>query len=360
VRPEKAERVRRMLRKVVGEGRVDEWLSGQVPHPVEFPNHRSFLENSDFGVEAVGEMLSNSTVRLYDQGERKPKVVNPLGVANLPKGRLILDGGYVKAFTKHVPFKYETLREILSFLEKHGFFATWDFKGGYYHVLIHPRFRTYFGFRIGSAYFHYNALCFGWSEAYYAYTLVTQEAARELRVRGIPVSIYLDDGLTGNKERLRCLWFIMMVVRFLTFLGAVFSLQKCQFWPSQEGSWLGFVVDTTRQQFRVSETKKEKVQTTLKELIQAETVTPRLLAKVAERIIAMGPAVLPASLYSRPLFQAIQASCPGITCSPLRTMPERRLVCFRSAWRTGMGGGGILDGYSWRLRRMLPTSALGA
>jgi hypothetical protein len=128
--PKKLERVRRMLRKVVGEGRVDEWLSGQVPHPVEFPNHRSFLENSDFGVQAVGKMLSNSTVRLYDQGEREPKVVNPLGLANLPKGRLVMDGGYVNAFTKHVPFKYETLREILSFLGEHGFFATWDFKAG--------------------------------------------------------------------------------------------------------------------------------------------------------------------------------------------------------------------------------------
>lgn len=243
--PKKLERVRRMLRKVVGESRVDEWLSGQVPRPVEFPNHRSFFENSEFAVGAVGELLTNSTVRLYGQGERRPKVVNPLGVANLPKGRLVLDGGYINAFTKHVPFKYETLREILSFLGDHGFFTTWDFKAGYYHVLIHPRFRTYFGFRIGLAYFHYNALCFGWSEACYAYTLVTQEAAKELRIRGIPVSSYLDDGLTGDEQRLRCLWFIIMVVRFLTLLGAVFSLQKCQFWPTQKGDWLGFVVDTT-------------------------------------------------------------------------------------------------------------------
>lgn len=143
-------------------------------------------------------MVTNSTVRLYNEGERKPKVVNPLGVANLPKGRLVLDGGYINAFTKHIPFKYEILREILTFLSEHGFFSTWDFKAEYYHVLIHPRFRTYFGFRVGSVYFHYNALCFGWSEACYAYTLVTQEAAKELRVRGIPVSSYLDDQKTAS------------------------------------------------------------------------------------------------------------------------------------------------------------------
>lgn len=38
-----------------------------------------------------------------------------------------------------------------------------------------------------------------------------------------------------------------MVIRFLTLLGAVFSLPKCQFWPTQEGDWLGFVVDTVSQ-----------------------------------------------------------------------------------------------------------------
>jgi hypothetical protein len=295
-----------MLRRVVGESRVKEWLSGQIPHPVEFPNHRSFFENAEFGVQAVGEMLTKDTVKLYGEKERRPKVVNPLGVANLPKGRLVLDGGYVNAFTKHVPFKYETLREVLTFLGDHEFFATWDFKAGYYHVLIHPLLRTYFGFKIGKAYFHYKAMCFGWSEACFAYTLVTQKAARELRLCRIPVSSYLDDGLTGHQEYLVCLWMIIMIVRFLTLLGAVFSLQKCKFWPSQTGDWLGFIVDTTAQQFRVLDAKLEKVRAVMSELVEAETITPRLLAKVAGKVIAMSPAVLPASLYSRPFFQAIQ------------------------------------------------------
>jgi hypothetical protein len=100
------------------------------------------------------------------------------------------------------------------------------FKAGYYHVMIHPRFRTYFGFKFGKTYFHYNAMCFGWSKACFAYTLVTQEAARELRLRQIPVASYLDDGPTGHQQYVVCLWIIIMIVRFLTLLGAVFSLNK--------------------------------------------------------------------------------------------------------------------------------------
>jgi hypothetical protein len=150
-----------MLRKALGESKVDKWLSCEVPHPVEFANHRSFKENSEFGIRTVGKMLVNSSVELYSPLQRKPKVVNPLGVANLPKGRLVLDRGYINAFSKPHPFKYDTLREVLTFLGAKGFFLTWDFKAGYYHPKIHPRFRTYFGFMIETAYFHYGAMCFG-------------------------------------------------------------------------------------------------------------------------------------------------------------------------------------------------------
>jgi hypothetical protein len=110
------------------------------------------------------------------------------------------------------PCSSTRLEEVLTFLSEQGFFTTWDFKAGYYHVTIHSRFRTYFGFRIGRVYFHYNAMCFGWSEACYAYTLVTQEAAKELMIRGIPVSSYLDDGLTGDRHRFICLWITVMVI----------------------------------------------------------------------------------------------------------------------------------------------------
>ena len=348
--PKKLERVRLMLRRTVGEAKVDEWLSGDVPHPVEFSNHRSFYEHAEFGIKTVVEMLVNSSVALCAPGQRKPKVLNPLGVVNLPKGRLVLDAGYVNAFSKQHPFKYETLRDILTFLAAKGFFSTWDFKAGYYHVVIHPRYRTYFGFKIGEAYFQYNAMCFGWSEACYAYTLITQEAAKELRVRGVPVSSYLDDGLTGNLSFAICLWLIVMVIRFLTLLGAVFSLPKCQFWPSQTGDWLGFVVDTQAEQFRVSEAKLAKVKAVLSELIDSAEVSPRLLAKVAGKIIAMGPAVLPASLYSRPLFQAMQGriSWDAIFPTPLAAKNAAKLFLEKlDSW----------NGRRWFPRRILIEAA---
>jgi hypothetical protein len=242
--PKKLDQVRAMLRQAVGPGKVESMLTGQIPHQVEFANHRSFYDNLSFGVGEVVKLVVNGTLTVYRPEDRKPKVVNPLGVVNLPQGRLVLNGRYPNAFSKKHPFKYETLREILTFLTQSAFFSTWDFKAGYYHVTINPAFRKYFGLKVGSVYFHYNAMCFGWSEACYIYTLIAQEAAKELRLRSIPVSSYLDDGFTGNEDFWRCVWAIIFIVRMLTVLGAVFSLGKCHFRPQQEGPWLGFVVET--------------------------------------------------------------------------------------------------------------------
>ncbi|GAQ83654.1 Hypothetical protein KFL_001560210 [Klebsormidium nitens] len=163
-----------MLRRTVGVSRFEEWLSGDVPHPVKFPYLRSFYENSEFALKTVGELLVNGSVHLCAAGETKSKVVNPLSVVNLPKGRLVLDAGYINAFSKAHPFNY------------------------------------------------------------------------------------LDDGLTANQDFALCLWLIVAIVRFLALLGAIFSLPKCQFWPAQTGDWLGFVVDTQAEQFRVSAAKMAK------------------------------------------------------------------------------------------------------
>jgi hypothetical protein len=187
----KLDQVRGMLRRVVAPGQVEGMLEGQVPHEVEFANHKSSYGNLPFAVGEVVKMVINATLTVYRPGDRKPKVVNPLGVVNLPKGRLVLNGRYVNAFSKKHAFKYETLQEILTFLSQSGFFSTWDFKAGYYHMTINPAFRKYFGIKVGDVYFHYNAMCFGWSGACFIYTLITQEAAKELR---------LDDGFTGDED----------------------------------------------------------------------------------------------------------------------------------------------------------------
>jgi hypothetical protein len=130
----KLDQIPAMLRGVKTPDGPESLLTRQVLHEVEFANHRSFYDNLPFGIGEVVKMVVNATLTVYRPGNRKPKVINPLGVANVPTGRLVMNGRYINAFSKKNPFKHETLREILTFLTRGGFFSTWDFKAGYYHV----------------------------------------------------------------------------------------------------------------------------------------------------------------------------------------------------------------------------------
>jgi hypothetical protein len=58
--------------------------------------------------------------------------------------------------------------------------------------------------------------------------------------------------------------------------------------------------------FRVLAKKMEKVRSALLLFLKSETTTPQQLAAIAGKLISLSPAVLPAPIYSRTLFQAIQ------------------------------------------------------
>jgi hypothetical protein len=66
------------------------------------------------------------------------------------------------------------------------------------------------------------------------------------------------------------------------------------------------MVDSEKQAFQLSESKAEKLKETFREAIKEPTTSPRKLAVMAGRIVSASPAVLPAALYSRALFDAIR------------------------------------------------------
>jgi hypothetical protein len=162
----------------------------------------------------------------------------------------------------------------------------------------------HFAFKVGSVVMQFNVLCFDIAHAYYVFTKVMQEPVVELRSRGIPISDYIDDGLTAAKTRNRCLRQSTISALFST-LGAYFGIPKCQFDPAQLLKWLGFMVDSWKQIFLLGESKLAKLKAELESLVREPSTSFRKLAKVAGKIIAASPAVLPALLYSRALLEAM-------------------------------------------------------
>lgn len=144
------------------------------------------------------------------------------------------------------------------------------------------------------------------AQACYVFTKIMQEPAIELRKRGTPLSAYIDDGFTAARTSSRCLRQSSLSALFLEALGASLGIPKCQLKPELIAKWLEFLIDSMNQQFKVSETKINKVKKALTEMIEAPSTSPRKLAALAGKLVALSPAVLPAALLSRQIFQAMQ------------------------------------------------------
>lgn len=190
-----------MLRKAYPGVQPEVFLTGNRPHRVAFKNHRSFYRHWSFSSKELLKLLLWGAIEIADPGsETEVTVENPLGVADQDgKLRLFLNGRYVNIFLKELPFEYQKLRDVLLFLEKGSYMSTWDLKSGYYNVFLHPDFRKYMGFRVGNLVFRYTVPAFGLSQACFLFTKLMNEPAKALRLRGVPVSDYIDDGFSGAR-----------------------------------------------------------------------------------------------------------------------------------------------------------------
>jgi hypothetical protein len=135
---------------------------------------------------------------------------------------------YPNLFLEALPFRYERLRDVLSFTQQGSYMATWDLKSGYFHVPIHPSAWGYFGFQIGGVTFYFKVLCFKFAQACYVFTKVMQEPAMEFRKRGIPLSNYINDGFTAARTFNRCVRQSLLCALFMGALGAFLGIPKCQ------------------------------------------------------------------------------------------------------------------------------------
>jgi hypothetical protein len=93
-----------------------------------------------------------------------------------------------------------------------------------------------------------------------------QEPVFELRKRGIPLSSYIDDGLTAARTFNRCVRQNALPALFMGALGAYLELPKCQLTPEQILKWLGFMIDICQEMFKVGDKKLERLKTALEEI----------------------------------------------------------------------------------------------
>lgn len=198
-------------------------------------------------------------------------------------------------FLRIPKFKYEDLKNVVSFLEKDDYFIKFDVKSGYHHIEILESHRKYLGFAwdFGSErrYFVFEVLPFGLASACHCFTKVMRVFVKNWRQLGFNVVIYIDDGLSSTESDQECRRTAKVIRRDLVNAGIVLNVEKSRWLPAQVGEFLGFIVDTTKMELRVSEEKTTLLLSQIEEVLAKGFCDAKVISRIAGRIISMSPAL---------------------------------------------------------------------
>ena len=138
-----------------------------LPLTCYLKNNRSTLNDEEFVVKAINELLLN---RCVIEVFSRPYCCNPLSVVVGRKLRLGLDlSRSVNPFVKKFKFKYEGLPILAVMLRENFWFFTLDIESGYHHLDVSYKFWKFLGFSWSfngvERYFVFKVLPFGLSSA---------------------------------------------------------------------------------------------------------------------------------------------------------------------------------------------------
>ena len=263
-------------------------LIAEVPDFERDNNHSFSREHIEFGMGEIQKLIDSGKVEIVSH---KPKIVNPLSVAVHPKLRLILDCSFLNKFISVPSFKMDDYKTALSLFESDGYLFSFDMKDGYHHLLIHPDFRDYLGFKFVRdgrvVYARYVVAPFGLRDIPFLFTKILRPLVGHWRRKGIKICLYLDDGFSCAKSFEEALQNSIHVRQDLMRAGVVWNVNKSCWLPRKSLEWVGYVWDSQMGTLKIREKRITKLKQFLKELCSEESCTTRKLAAVVGQIISM-------------------------------------------------------------------------
>ena len=115
---------------------------------------------------------------------------------------MILDLRHVNLYVYKQKFKCEDLKVAFSIVSRGYSLFKFEINSGYQYVEIFPEHRKFSAFRWGFGdgvirYFQFAVVQFGLSSGPYLFTKLFKPVIKMWRSNGIPIVVFLDDGLGG-------------------------------------------------------------------------------------------------------------------------------------------------------------------
>ena len=202
-----------------------------------------------------------------------------------------------------------------------------NLKSAYHHIEIFEEHRRYlaFAWNFGQSktrYFRFCVLPFGLSTAPFVFTKLLKALIRYWHSQGIPIVVFLDDGLGGGPTQRQAKIHSFTVHSNLLKCGFLINEDKSQWTPLQETIWLGYVINTLTNYIQATNKRVQKLLSAIEELIQGHLTPSKVhvknLASVVGQIISFelttGTTV---RLMTRFSYKVVQSTASWNSCIQL-------------------------------------------
>ncbi|XP_067671070.1 uncharacterized protein [Haliotis asinina] len=195
----------------------------------------------------------------------------------------------------------ESLTSDLSLVRKDCFMASIDLKDAYYTVPVHRDHQKYLKFFWIGQLYQFTVMTNGLSCAPRYFTKLLRVPFSYLRSRGHTNVGYIDDSFIVGDSQRECAEFVSETAELFTNLGFVLHSGKSVLMPTQELTFLGFVINSSSMTFSPAPSKAHSVKQACATLLNKDTCSIRDLAEVIGYIVACFPGVQYGPLHFRRL-----------------------------------------------------------
>ena len=261
----------------------------ETPNSVVFENNKSAIENSDFVIKSIQDLVKLGTAVEKDD---VPLVVSPLSVSIRSSGkkRLILDLRYINSHLYKEYVKFDDWSAMENYLEEDSFAYKFDLKQGYHHVDIFHDHQKYLGFSWlidgKKKYFVFTVLPFGISTAPYVFTKVMRPLVKYWRSNGIKICVYLDDGLGVEKSHNKAIESSSFVRKSLEMSGFVANSEKSIWDPTTALTWLGISLNLEKNYLFITDERVYAITVGIQTLLKTPYTSARKIAQIVGKIVS--------------------------------------------------------------------------
>lgn len=261
-------------------------------NPCKYSNHgqRNFKSQQQVAIDTEVEQLLQLGVlsqSVHEMGE----CLSPIFVVPKPDGshRLIFNFKNCNEAVLFRHFKMDTLSTVVSLIRPEAYMASLDLKHAYYTIPVAVEHRKFLKFIWGRQLYEFNSLPMGLSSSPRIFTKVMKPVLATLRQMGHTNSGYIDDFYLQGADFLECCNNVKDTVDLFLRLGFFIHPDKCVLTPTQEITFLGFVLNSKSMIVQLSDKKKEKLKLLCTQALGGDIFSIRFIAHVIGKIISSLP-----------------------------------------------------------------------